>query len=693
MPRLRPAGSGLVTALVLLGASAPRAQAAEIIVAASGEQTDLQDAVDQAASLSEPAVIVLPPGAWELFGTVTIEVDHLTVLGAGPDKTLLFRDHEDAAPFLRVQNAQGVRVSGIGLRGSQNPASDTLEVGIRVSDAVDFRIDHCQFGYLGNSGIMTQGDTRGVIDHSSFDDIFKDPIGNYGYGVSIYGVGLMEDEPFGSPRATFIEDSILAGCRHATASNNGARYVLRYSRVTANEFSHAIDAHGDEYNSTDAGTEWIDVHHVLVNDPVYVNNAVRIRGGKGLIWSNEIIGYNVAVNLTENTPQQTGPVHVWDNTLSAGTTPVSSGAGSEAVMAAPPGYEPYRYPHPLVDDLVAAAGPDGRYLVDPATNVAQVYLDARASTAAEGVLEATRWRQGDQLLSNCAVDVRPLPPGQHLIVLEVERSDGLVEHDLAVIDVAEAAQSGSLTSTPSWANAWFVPVVGQAAVELDVTPAASAMDGYVALTGRWPVNAHDANAAIVRMNNQGFFDVHNGTGYASDQVIPYQAGQTYHLRMDLDVAAQTYDVTVDGALLASGYSFRVPAGSIGQAVAWHSTGGITAAGIAIQGEQAQPDPPCAPDGGVPEGGADAQVPDADGSTVPSDDGGDGSSVLPDGGSVPPDGDKVPSGGAAGSDTTDDGCGCRTVGAPSRYPALLLLFACVLTLRRRGMSPFVRFRGR
>ncbi len=43
---------------------------------------------------------------------------HLTILGAGPDRTLLYRDHEDAAPFFRIQDAVRVRVSGIALRGS-----------------------------------------------------------------------------------------------------------------------------------------------------------------------------------------------------------------------------------------------------------------------------------------------------------------------------------------------------------------------------------------------------------------------------------------------------------------------------------------------------------------------------------------------------------------------------------------------
>ena len=645
----------MITTVAMLAASAPAAQATVILVVPSGEQAELQAAVDAAAGLTEPAVIVLGPGAWELFGTVTIGVSHLTILGAGPERTLLFRDHEDAAPFFRIQDAVGVRVSGIALRGSTAPASATLEVGIRVGNSIDFRIDHCRFTFLGNSGIMTQGDTRGVIDHSTFDDIFKNAIANYGYGVSIYGVGLMEGEPFGSARATFIEDSVLAGCRHATASNNGARYVLRHSLVTANEYSHAIDAHGDEYNSTDAGTEWIDVHHVHVENPVYTNSAVRIRGGMGLIWSNEISGYTVAVGLTENTPQETGPVYVWDNTLSAGTTPVSTGAGSEAVLAAPAGYVPYRYPHPLVDDLVAAAGPDGRYVASSGSGQAEVFLDARASTAAAGSVVATRWFLADQSLSDCAVDVRPLPPGQHLILLEVERDDGHLEHDLTVIDVVDGTETDALVSTPAWASEWFVPLVGQGSVELDVTPAASPMDGYVAVTGRWPVTAHDDLAAIVRMNNQGFFDARNGATYASDQAIPYAAGQTYHLRLALDVSAQTYDVSVDSALLASGYGFRRPADAVGQAAAWHASGGVTATGLTVTGDQSTPDPPCAADAGP----LDAGVEDADISGA-------------DAGRDPP--------GPATS-----GCGCEASGTGSPLAATLVLLCLLLGGRRRTVE--------
>ena len=90
----------VITTAALLAASAPTARATVILVVASGEQAELQAAVDAAAGLTEPAVILLGPGAWELVGTVNVGVSHLTILGAGPDRTLLYRDHEDADPGL-----------------------------------------------------------------------------------------------------------------------------------------------------------------------------------------------------------------------------------------------------------------------------------------------------------------------------------------------------------------------------------------------------------------------------------------------------------------------------------------------------------------------------------------------------------------------------------------------------------------
>jgi MYXO-CTERM domain-containing protein len=184
-----------------------------------------------------------------------------------------------------------------------------------------------------------------------------------------------------------------------------------------------------------------------------------------------------------------------------------------------------------------------------------------------------------------------------------------------------------------------------------VTPAAVPMDGYVAVTGWWSVAGHADHAAIVRTNPQGFFDARNGDTYASDTAIPYVAGQAYQVAVDLDVPGQVYDVTVDGVPLATGYAFRLPAPQIGQATAWHASGGLAVEAMEVSGERASPDPPCRPDAG----------PDA---------GGDGPDAT-----VSPDASGVPPGGIEG------GCACST-GRGGEGEALLAMTLLLLWLAPR-----------
>jgi hypothetical protein len=223
-------------------------------------------------------------------------------------------------------------------------------VGVLLENAADFRVDNCSFTHTGFAGVRTNGASWGVVDHSTFDDQYKPRVGTDGYGVVVYGIDALEGEPFGSGRATFVEDSSFSLCRHAVASNKGARYVFRYNYVALNEIAHAADSHGHEYGST-VGTEWIDVNNNLIEDPIYRGYAVRIRGGMGLVWSNAFIGYNQGIELTQDTDQETGPVYIWDNTLLPDTSPMVRARGTMGTptysLSPPSDYVPYPYPHPL----------------------------------------------------------------------------------------------------------------------------------------------------------------------------------------------------------------------------------------------------------------------------------------------------------------------------------------------------------
>ncbi len=376
-------GSAVVLLLAAVAASA------DVIVVQEQTQAAIQTALNR---VQPPGTVVLPPGRYPLdvrdaqgrLVPLRVRNSDITLQGAGMDQTFLFRAAADDDPgmiaMVRSTGFARVRISGIRFEGvsildpNGQETSVGKEIGVYLQNAEDFRVDRCFFTHTGFAGVRTDGDSSGVVDHSTFQDNFKPTVGTDGYGVAVYGIDSEDyPQPFGSPLATFIEDSSFQGCRHAAAANKAARYVFRYNYVTQNVVAHAVDAHGLEYGSN-AGTEWIDVHDNLIEDPNGRCNppgdsatcyAVHIRGGKGLVWNNQFLHYNQGIQLRQDTPQPTGPVHIYDNSLlvnegtrsrcpDSETSPmfcVTGTTGTPTYELSPPAdYVPYPYPHPLVTD-------------------------------------------------------------------------------------------------------------------------------------------------------------------------------------------------------------------------------------------------------------------------------------------------------------------------------------------------------
>ncbi len=369
--------------LLLAGAAA-----ADVIVVQEQTQAAIQRALNQ---VQPPGTVILPPGRYPLDSRdsqgrlmpLRVRISDLTLQGAGGDQTVLFRAAEDDDPrmiaMVRSTGFDRVRVTGIRFEGVSILDSDGgetsigKEIGVYLENAEDFRVDHCSFSHTGFAGVRTEGSSTGVVDHSTFEENFKPRVNTDGYGVVVYGIDQPEGEPFGSSRATFIEDSSFRKCRHAAASNKAARYVFRNNYVTQNIRAHAVDAHGHEYGSL-FGTEWIDVHDNWIEDPISEGPpcsppdsgacyAVHIRGGQGLVYRNDFLHYNQGIHLREDTDQHTGTVYIWENTLlvNEGTRSrcpnselspmlcVSGTMGTPTFELSPPlNYVPFPYPHPLV---------------------------------------------------------------------------------------------------------------------------------------------------------------------------------------------------------------------------------------------------------------------------------------------------------------------------------------------------------
>ena len=450
--------------------AAPSAAAADYVLAGGGSPAAIEEAL---AELGGKGVVVIPPGVWE-WGPddqVKVTTDGVIILEAGPDHTILHRrsSKSDVAFFL-VRGVRDVRISGLEFRGVAAEGNADIDYGVFLWDAVDFRVDHCVFSHLGFAGVRTHGASRGVIDHCTFSEHYKPAVGSYGYGVAVYGTNEYTGEPFGSGEATFVEDCEMRLCRHAVASNKGGRYVFRHNLVQDNTKAHAIDAHGQEYSSEGSiGTEWIEVYENQVERPDLGNSsspqkyAVRIRGGQGVIWGNSFADTDEGVRIDEFTPQDTGPVHLWGNELLRDPSPRggpaycarSVGAGdilcarriprakaqrpadgvSEFSEERPPGYQPYPYPHPLLEATQTTTGKDLIVPIREGEVSIRVDLFGELQVGADEAAVSDRWFLNVRELDYPEPGGLLLSRGRHLLLRIVEGGTGRIAADAALIDV------------------------------------------------------------------------------------------------------------------------------------------------------------------------------------------------------------------------------------------------------------------
>lgn len=92
-------------------------------------------------------------------------------------------------------------------------------------------------------------------------------------------------------------------------------------------------------------------------------------------------------------------------------------------------------------------------------------------------------------------------------------------------------------------------------VHFDATPAVAPTDALAGITFG-SADGYGDLAAIVRFNPVGLIDARNGSVYQASTAIPYSAGVTRAIRLDVDLVSRTYSAWVDGQLLADRFSFR-----------------------------------------------------------------------------------------------------------------------------------------
>jgi len=114
------------------------------------------------------------------------------------------------------------------------------------------------------------------------------------------------------------------------------------------------------------------------------------------------------------------------------------------------------------------------------------------------------------------------------------------------------------TAGGPWWNQGFPDQARRFHVELDATPSAVGLDAVIGLANG-AAAGFTALAAIVRFNAAGSIDVRDGDTYHAIFNMPYSAGTTYHIRIDLDVRTRKYSVFVRQGTytaIARDYAFR-----------------------------------------------------------------------------------------------------------------------------------------
>src|ERR1700733_8865533 len=128
------------------------------------------------------------------------------------------------------------------------------------------------------------------------------------------------------------------------------------------------------------------------------------------------------------------------------------------------------------------------------------------------------------------------------------------------------SQAACLVSLSGWVNSSLPQTeTGSFQVQFDATPSAAALDSVVGLSSG-PASAYTDLAAIVRFNNSGTIDARNGSAYTSLAPIPYLAGVTYQVTMNVNVTTHTYDAYVligsVQAIIGTGLAFRTEQASV-----------------------------------------------------------------------------------------------------------------------------------
>lgn len=272
-------------ALTLLAFTSSAALARTIDVPAG---PNAQERLQEALLDAKPGdVVQIGPGRFELTDGLSLDVDKVTVRGAGPDKTVLsFKGQLGAGEGLLVTSDDVV------LRGFA--VEDTKGDGIKSKEAN--RIVYKDIRVEWTGGPKATNGAYGVYPVSSHTILVD--------GVTVKGA---------SDAGIYVGQSERIVVRNSTVSQNVAGIEI--------ENSNMADVHGNTATGNTGGILVFD----LPNLPRMNGGGVRVFGNK--VFANDTPNFAPKGNIVATVPKGTGVlvmandgVHVFDNDLSENAT-------------------------------------------------------------------------------------------------------------------------------------------------------------------------------------------------------------------------------------------------------------------------------------------------------------------------------------------------------------------------------------
>lgn len=289
--------------------------------------------------------------AYVAHPTITITVK-IKIIGVDTSNTILYRSSSSTdgnllnVPFFTFDGSSwnlapsGVKVQGIKFKSKEPSIDDAgadgksiaLDQALRFDYVSSFEVKDCSFWWLGNGAVYVNHRdyfARGLIHNSGFIWNAKGASGlGYGYGVVIYGENNQWIPYINNTdgNSIVIEDCVFKFHSHSIAAGGCANYTSRYndfwnSIISENESKHALDAHGQQGNGGDLGSDNYFSTRIMIshNDSVrntlffdrtaYISNGsttlsrpmerlLLSRGGELIVHDNYFYGGRFACSIS-----------------------------------------------------------------------------------------------------------------------------------------------------------------------------------------------------------------------------------------------------------------------------------------------------------------------------------------------------------------------------------------------------------